>query len=62
MLQHPTVQLAGLLPPDDDTKVVPHLTVSYKPQKISPKYKGAQRLRCSGPGIALCCLPLSRPP
>jgi len=32
--------LAGLLKPDDPSIVVPELNVSYKPQKISPKFQG----------------------
>jgi len=35
--------LAGLLPPDDETEV-PKLNVSYKPQKISPKFAGTVRM------------------
>lgn len=35
--------LAGLLKPDND-KQVPELNVSYKPQKISPKFKGTVRM------------------
>ncbi|CAO3622538.1 unnamed protein product [Cunninghamella echinulata] len=35
--------LAGLLKPDGDQKV-PELNVSYKPQKISPKFKGTVRM------------------
>ncbi|KAI8647207.1 translation initiation factor RLI1 [Parasitella parasitica] len=35
--------LAGLLKPDGDAKV-PQLNVSYKPQKISPKFKGTVRM------------------
>ena len=34
--------LAGLLKPDGDSEV-PELTVSYKPQKISPKWDGSVR-------------------
>lgn len=35
--------LAGLLPPDDPEVVLPELHVSYKPQKISPKFEGSVR-------------------
>eukprot|EP01105_Mastigella_eilhardi_P027156 TRINITY_DN8226_c0_g1_i1.p1 TRINITY_DN8226_c0_g1~~TRINITY_DN8226_c0_g1_i1.p1 ORF type:complete len:610 (-),score=189.09 TRINITY_DN8226_c0_g1_i1:129-1958(-) len=35
--------LAGLLKPDDESIMVPELNVSYKPQKISPKYQGTVR-------------------
>ncbi|KAG2232304.1 hypothetical protein INT48_009325 [Thamnidium elegans] len=35
--------LAGLLKPDGDTHI-PQLNVSYKPQKISPKFKGTVRM------------------
>ncbi|KAG1181163.1 hypothetical protein G6F36_010081 [Rhizopus arrhizus] len=35
--------LAGLLKPDDGSSV-PQLNVSYKPQKISPKFKGTVRM------------------
>lgn len=35
--------LAGLLKPDGD-EVVPELNVSYKPQKISPKFQGTVRM------------------
>ncbi|KAI8925944.1 P-loop containing nucleoside triphosphate hydrolase protein [Entophlyctis helioformis] len=35
--------LAGLLPPDGDAEV-PELNVSYKPQKISPKFEGTVRM------------------
>ncbi|SAM03771.1 hypothetical protein [Absidia glauca] len=35
--------LAGLLKPDGDNQV-PELNVSYKPQKISPKFKGTVRM------------------
>jgi len=31
--------LAGLLPPDDDKTQLPRLGVSYKPQKIAPKFE-----------------------
>nr|WCZ58298.1 ABC transporter E family member [Paratrimastix eleionoma] len=34
--------LAGLTPPDDNTEI-PKLHVSYKPQKISPKFPGTVR-------------------
>jgi len=31
--------LAGMLPPDDEERTeVPEFNVSYKPQKISPKF------------------------
>jgi len=36
--------LAGLVPPDDDAKELPKLHVSYKPQKISPKFKASVRV------------------
>jgi len=45
--------LAGLLPPDDDKTQLPRLGVSYKPQKIAPKFEGTVRqllhakIRCS---------------
>ncbi|KAI1721456.1 ABC transporter domain-containing protein [Ditylenchus destructor] len=32
--------LAGNLKPDDDDVEVPELSISYKPQKIAPKYEG----------------------
>ena len=35
--------LAGLLKPDDESIEVPELNVSYKPQKISPKFPGTVR-------------------
>lgn len=35
--------LAGQLKPDDETESVPELNVSYKPQKISPKFPGTVR-------------------
>eukprot|EP00744_Colponema_vietnamica_P001983 GILI01003196.1.p1 GENE.GILI01003196.1~~GILI01003196.1.p1 ORF type:complete len:603 (-),score=169.83 GILI01003196.1:190-1998(-) len=35
--------LAGLLEPDDLSVAVPSLNVSYKPQKISPKFEGTVR-------------------
>jgi len=35
--------LAGLLKPDGDDDTVPKLNVSYKPQKIAPKYPGSVR-------------------
>ncbi|KNC46707.1 ABC transporter E family member 2 [Thecamonas trahens ATCC 50062] len=35
--------LAGLLQPDDESVNVPELNVSYKPQKISPRFKGTVR-------------------
>eukprot|EP00045_Choanoeca_perplexa_P005337 m.45034 g.45034 ORF g.45034 m.45034 type:complete len:223 (+) comp13069_c0_seq2:1219-1887(+) len=35
--------LAGLSKPDDETAEVPELRVSYKPQKISPKFDGTVR-------------------
>eukprot|EP01116_Phalansterium_solitarium_P004383 TRINITY_DN1538_c0_g1_i1.p1 TRINITY_DN1538_c0_g1~~TRINITY_DN1538_c0_g1_i1.p1 ORF type:complete len:604 (-),score=220.04 TRINITY_DN1538_c0_g1_i1:1417-3228(-) len=35
--------LAGLLPPDDKDIQLPELHVSYKPQKISPKFEGSVR-------------------
>jgi ATP-binding cassette subfamily E protein 1 len=30
--------LAGIVPPDDQEHSIPELHVSYKPQKISPKF------------------------
>ncbi|KAJ1956262.1 Fe-S cluster-binding ribosome biosynthesis protein, partial [Dispira parvispora] len=35
--------LAGLLKPDGETRI-PELSVSYKPQKISPQFKGTVRM------------------
>ena len=35
--------LAGLLKPDDESVAVPKLNVSYKPQKIAPKFQGNVR-------------------
>jgi len=35
--------LAGLEPCDDENIVIPQLNVSYKPQKISPKFQGSVR-------------------
>jgi len=35
--------LAGLTPPDDENTTVPELHISYKPQKISPKFDGSVR-------------------
>jgi len=35
--------LAGLLKPDDESLRLPELHVSYKPQKISPKFQGTVR-------------------
>lgn len=32
--------LAGKLKPDDPSIEVPELSISYKPQKIAPKYDG----------------------
>ena len=32
--------LAGLMKPDDESIEVPELSVSYKPQKIAPKFPG----------------------
>jgi ATP-binding cassette subfamily E protein 1 len=32
--------LAGQLKPDDDSVDVPELHISYKPQKISPRFEG----------------------
>lgn len=32
--------MAGLLKPDDESSEIPELNVSYKPQKISPKFEG----------------------
>jgi len=32
--------MAGLLQPDDVNCGIPKLNVSYKPQKISPKFEG----------------------
>eukprot|EP00041_Stephanoeca_diplocostata_P035549 m.1258484 g.1258484 ORF g.1258484 m.1258484 type:complete len:616 (+) comp24719_c0_seq5:41-1888(+) len=36
--------LAGLLKPDDEEVTVPKLNVSYKPQKIAPKFEGTVRM------------------
>lgn len=36
--------LAGLLKPDSETTHIPELNVSYKPQKISPKFDGTVRM------------------
>ncbi|KNC87092.1 ABC transporter E family member 2 [Sphaeroforma arctica JP610] len=35
--------MAGLLKPDDEEISVPKLNISYKPQKISPKFEGSVR-------------------
>lgn len=35
--------LAGILDPDEGPSTVPELNVSYKPQKISPKFEGTVR-------------------
>lgn len=35
--------LAGLLKPDEDNVEIPELNVSYKPQKISPRFEGTVR-------------------
>lgn len=35
--------LAGLWPPDESDVSLPRLNVSYKPQKIAPKFKGSVR-------------------
>lgn len=35
--------MAGLLQPDDENCGIPKLNVSYKPQKISPKFEGSVR-------------------
>eukprot|EP00003_Mantamonas_plastica_P016985 TRINITY_DN283_c0_g1_i1.p1 TRINITY_DN283_c0_g1~~TRINITY_DN283_c0_g1_i1.p1 ORF type:complete len:621 (-),score=230.94 TRINITY_DN283_c0_g1_i1:841-2703(-) len=35
--------LAGLLEPDEEDADIPEMNVSYKPQKISPKFKGTVR-------------------
>eukprot|EP00127_Corallochytrium_limacisporum_P007490 Clim_evm12s253 gene=Clim_evmTU12s253 len=35
--------MAGLLKPDDEKAEIPSLNVSYKPQKISPKFPGSVR-------------------
>jgi len=35
--------LAGLIKPDDESIQLPELHVSYKPQKISPKFQGSVR-------------------
>ena len=41
--------LAGMLPPDDEERTeVPEFNVSYKPQKISPKFTSTVR-------NGLCC-------
>jgi ATP-binding cassette subfamily E protein 1 len=36
--------LAGIIPPDDEGVTIPELHVSYKPQKISPKFTGTVRM------------------
>lgn len=36
--------LAGLLKPDNDDDSIPKLNVSYKPQKIAPKFQGTVRM------------------
>ncbi|KAJ3389431.1 Fe-S cluster-binding ribosome biosynthesis protein [Entophlyctis sp. JEL0112] len=36
--------LAGLLKPDESSEYMPELNVSYKPQKISPKFPGTVRM------------------
>jgi len=36
--------LAGVLKPDDEDTAVPVLNVSYKPQKIAPKFEGTVRM------------------
>ncbi|KAJ3098542.1 Fe-S cluster-binding ribosome biosynthesis protein [Physocladia obscura] len=36
--------LAGLLPPDETSDYLPEMNVSYKPQKISPKFPGTVRM------------------
>jgi len=36
--------LAGIVPPDDQEHSIPELHVSYKPQKISPKFNGTVRM------------------
>lgn len=35
--------IGGYLPPDDDSVELPDLHVSYKPQKIAPKFQGSVR-------------------
>eukprot|EP01135_Chromosphaera_perkinsii_P010040 Nk52_evm75s1992 gene=Nk52_evmTU75s1992 len=35
--------LAGLLEPDESTDKLPQLNISYKPQKVSPSFKGSVR-------------------
>lgn len=35
--------LAGLMKPDDESVEIPELNVSYKPQKISPRFQGTVR-------------------
>lgn len=35
--------LAGLMKPDDESLEIPELNVSYKPQKISPRFEGTVR-------------------
>ncbi len=35
--------LAGLIPPDPGFDEIPKLNISYKPQKISPKFEGSVR-------------------
>jgi len=36
--------LAGIIPPDDQEHAIPELHVSFKPQKISPKFNGTVRM------------------
>ncbi|KAJ3068193.1 Fe-S cluster-binding ribosome biosynthesis protein, partial [Rhizoclosmatium hyalinum] len=36
--------LAGMLPPDETSDYMPELNVSYKPQKIAPKFPGTVRM------------------
>lgn len=33
--------LAGIIKPDDESIEMPKLSISYKPQTISPKFKGS---------------------
>ena len=48
--------LHGSLKADDETIEVPEFRVSYKPQKISPKFPGSVRLPSVYPCIgAPCC-------
>ncbi len=51
--------LAGMLPPDDEERTeVPEFNVSYKPQKISPKFTStvSQNLGCAVCLFFVCLL------